>query len=69
VAERDDNSPDHLGRKGNSLYWDWRGEDPVEIVLVLFILVLFFMLPRPHCGVDTNAESTAPRPADRRAAE
>lgn len=62
VAQTDDDSPEHLGRSGQSLYWDWRGEDPVEIVLVLFILVLFFMLPRPSCGADTNPASVPSSP-------
>ena len=31
--------------------WDWWGESPIEIILVIFILVLFFALPRAGCGV------------------
>ncbi|MFB6372980.1 MAG: hypothetical protein ABEN55_07670 [Bradymonadaceae bacterium] len=62
MAETDDDSPDHLGRKGQSLYWDWQGEDPVEIILVLFILVLFFMLPRPSCGADIGSASVPAAP-------
>ncbi|GEM_PF-4814561 len=37
----------------NSLMnWNWRREDPPEVVLVVFILVLFFTVPRDGCGVD-----------------
>lgn len=44
------------------MYWDWQGEDPVEIVLVAFILVLFFTLPRPSCGVQGSGVSAPPQP-------
>jgi hypothetical protein len=34
------------------LNWNWRRESPPEIVLVIFILVLFFTIPKEGCGVD-----------------
>lgn len=58
VASSEDKS-DHLGHRPDHLYWDWSRESPVEIVLVIFILVLFFMIPRSGCGID-NQEGTYP---------
>ena len=45
--------------------WDWWGENPAEIVLVVFILAIFFFiysLPPQGWGVDPspNVVSTAP---------
>jgi hypothetical protein len=39
------------------MYWDWWGENPVEVVLVAFILIFFFTLPRTGCGVDKTKGS------------
>ena len=54
----------HLGADEEGLKWDWWGENPVEIVLVAFILIFFFTLPRMGCGIDktetpTQAETDA----------
>lgn len=55
-----------------SFFWDWSGEDPVEIIVVIFILVLFFTLPRGNCGVEkthdnfeTSGQAAAEETADR----
>lgn len=48
------NSPLTLGR--SRLNWDWRREDPVELILLVFILVVFFLFPREGCGVSSEAE-------------
>ena len=52
VADKETQKPQHLGRGDRAIYWEWRQESPVEIVLVIFILVMFFMLPRTGCGID-----------------
>jgi hypothetical protein len=55
--------PQHLETKKDPVWWDWWSENPVEIVLVVLILVLFFALPREGCGVSvdqTNGPDSAP---------
>jgi hypothetical protein len=55
-VSRDKAGSPHLGDEGTDFRWDWWGENPVEIILVAFILILFFTLPRMGCGIDkTNA--------------
>ncbi len=43
--------------------WDWWREDPVELILLVFILVLFFAFPRAGCGVTAVDANQAPPPA------
>ena len=64
VPDSDSKTPDHLGRGDQTFYWDWRGENPVEVVLVLFILVMFFMFPRSGCGID-KTHQTSQQPAQK----
>lgn len=33
------------------IYWDWWRENPVELVLVILIIVLFVMVPWEGCGI------------------
>lgn len=49
-------SSSHLVRGQREIVWDWEGEDPVEIILVCFVLVLFFTLPRGGCGIDKSTK-------------
>lgn len=44
-------APQHLQQTKRPVYWDWWQENPVEIILVVFIIVLFFALPRTGCGI------------------
>ncbi|MBA2662414.1 MAG: hypothetical protein H0U74_08985 [Bradymonadaceae bacterium] len=44
-------APQHLQKKKSPFYWDWWGENPIEIVLVILIVVFFFALPRTGCGI------------------
>lgn len=52
----------HLGAKKEPVWWNWWSENPAEIILVIFILIFFFTLPRAGCGVTQVAElgPTAP---------
>jgi hypothetical protein len=52
--EEREQSPPHLGDDRPWIRWNWSREDPVEIVLLVFVLVLFFLLPRPGCGIDNK---------------
>lgn len=52
----------HLGATKEPIWWNWWGENPAEVVLVVFILVFFFLLPRAGCGV-TQVGSGAPSQA------
>lgn len=52
MSDESPDEPEHLGRKQKTIYWDWTGENPVEIILVTFILVLLFTLPRTGCQID-----------------
>lgn len=53
-------APQHLHLITSSLRWDWRRENPAEVVIVVFALLLFFLMPRGGCGVTPpNASSKA----------
>jgi len=67
VADFDDQTSDHLGRPAGEMYWDWSGESPVEIVLLIFVLVLFFTVPRTGCGIDNQKGQYPTRPDSRNA--
>lgn len=43
--------PQHIQKDRQRWYWDWWRENPVEIVLVVFIIVLFFLVPWQGCGI------------------
>ncbi|MFU8804772.1 MAG: hypothetical protein ACNA8W_13235 [Bradymonadaceae bacterium] len=55
-----DQAPQHLQTRKSPVYWDWWRENPVEIILVIFIIVMFFALPRTGCGI-TAVDDGAPR--------
>ncbi len=42
--------------------WDWWGESPVELVLVVLLLSFFVAFPRIGLGV-TQVDSATPAPA------
>jgi hypothetical protein len=64
MVDKQKRGPQHLETKKDPVWWDWWSENPIEVVLVLFILVLFFALPRQGCGVTAadqpNAGDSAP---------
>lgn len=41
----------HLKMLTSFKSWDWRRENPVEVVILVFGLSLFFLLPRMGCGI------------------
>ena len=43
--------PQHLHLITSGLRWDWRRENPAEVVIVVFALMLFFLMPRGGCGI------------------
>lgn len=55
--------PQHLHLITSSLRWDWRKENPVELVLLVFIFVVFLAMPRAGCGVSYKASPAAQAPA------
>ncbi len=53
----------YLSQKSAGFQWDWWKESPVEIILVVFILVLF-LIPRAGCGITPKGDlAAAPAPA------
>jgi hypothetical protein len=52
-----DRTPQHIQTRKSPVYWDWWSESPVEIILVVFILVLFFLAPRAGCGISETEEA------------
>jgi len=54
-----DETPSHLEDDTRWLRWNWNREDPVEIVLLIFILLLCFLLPRPECGISDKGGSVS----------
>ncbi len=55
-----DNTPQYLHKKKSVISWNWWGENPVEIILVVFIVVFFFALPRTGCGVSEQQVELPP---------
>ncbi len=45
--------------------WDWRKENPGEVILIVFGLAIFAFFPRVGCGVtsEATASSDASAPA------
>lgn len=46
-----DKAPQYLQKQKQRFYWDWWRENPREIVLVVFIIVLFILAPWQGCGI------------------
>ncbi len=59
MADNEQKPTTFLHTNKEPVWWDWWSENPIEIILVIFILVLFFALPRAGCGV-TNVQPTSP---------
>lgn len=59
ALDDDDRAPQHLSDDQPWIRWNWWREDPVEIILLVFILTLFFLLPRPNCGIETKETSVS----------
>lgn len=62
----DEREKPYLKGAEGSIRWDWWGENPAEIVLVVFIIVLFFFiysLPPQGWGIDVNPEAAQPAAA------
>ncbi len=60
MAEMNKKSKSHLQTDKDKVWWDWWSENPIEIVLVIFILVLFFALPRQGCGITETGDQAPP---------
>lgn len=52
-------SPEHLHFFKPGMRWDWRRENAVEVILVVFVLLFFFTLPRAGCGITGTASASA----------
>ena len=52
-----DHKPSHLRLITSSLRWDWRRENPVELVVLVFFFAIFFTLPRVGCGVSAKPQA------------
>jgi hypothetical protein len=57
MADSNKKAQSHLQTNKKPMFWDWWRENPVEIILVIFILVLFFAFPRQGCGITNNGPS------------
>lgn len=44
-------APQYLKQDKTPFYWDWWRENPVEIILVIFIITLFVAAPWAGCGI------------------
>jgi len=69
VSETDKAHPQNLSNKEGSRVWNWHGENPAEVVLVAFILIFFFMLPRTGCGIDKTEGQLTYQPASQPASQ
>ena len=62
MDEKSKRGPQHLETEKDPVWWDWWSENPVEVVLIVFILVLFFALPRQGCGVTDVDQANGNQP-------
>ena len=53
-------TPQHMQLITSGLRWDWRKENPIELVLLVFILAVFFTFPRQGCGVTSKTRLLTP---------
>lgn len=44
-------SPQHITSEQKPFHWDWWRENPREIILVIFVIVLFMAVPWEGCGI------------------
>lgn len=61
-----DREPQHLKMfddKEGRLRWDWRKENPGEVVAVILLLAFILALPKAGCGVTTTEPAKVPKPA------
>lgn len=61
AEEQQRRAPQHLHFLSSGLKWDWRKENAVELILLVFLLAFFFTLPRAGCGI-TDAETASKDP-------
>ena len=66
MAEEEQKAPQHLHFLNSGLNWDWRKENAVELILLVFLLAFFFTLPRAGCGI-TDPETASKDPTIRSA--
>lgn len=69
MTDDDKKAPQHLSSNRPAFFWNWGKENPPEIVLVAFILILFFALPRPGCGIEKTDGERIPTAFNQSAAE
>lgn len=60
MVDENKRGPQHLETKKDPVWWDWWSENPVEVVLVVLILVMFFALPRQGCGISMADQANGP---------
>lgn len=65
VEPVENKKPQHVRFVESGLKWDWRKENAVELILLVFLLSFFFTLPRAGCGVTdvktAQAGASAPK--------
>lgn len=44
----------------NEWKWDWWSESPIEIIVVVLFLAIFFAFPLTGLGITPTAENAAP---------
>lgn len=64
MTENTDRPKSHLQAEKDPIWWDWWSESPIEIILIVFILVLFFALPREGCGISQTEDARPPGAAE-----
>ncbi len=52
-------APQHIAKERKTIQWDWWRENPREIILVVFILVLFIAVPWEGCGISEQVLNSA----------
>jgi len=66
IRDRAKKEPQHLKMfddKEGRLRWDWRKENPGEVVAVILLLAFILALPKAGCGVTTTEPAKVPKPA------
>ena len=52
-------APQYIEKERKTVYWDWWRENPVEIILVVFIIALFALAPWEGCGLSEQPVDSA----------
>ena len=60
ATPQEERKPYHASFLHGAMRWDWRKENAVEVILLVFVLTFFFALPRAGCGITARDQALEP---------